>query len=118
MLKVENLGLQYGSRTLFKDVNLSFTNGNCYGIIGANGAGKSTFLKLLAHEIEPTTGDVHLDSKERMSVLVQQKGEAPRPSSGRLSFIDNYLFKFHAQILHGNCSAFLRIGVSRRSREM
>lgn len=53
-----------------------------------------------------------------MSVLVQQKGEAPRLLSGRLSFIDNYLFKFHAQILHGNCSAFLRIGVSRRSREM
>ena len=75
MLKVENLGLQYGSRTLFKDVNLSFTNGNCYGIIGANGAGKSTFLKLLAHEIEPTNGDVHLDPKERMSVLAQDQNK-------------------------------------------
>ena len=75
MLKVVNLGLQYGSRTLFKDVNLTFTNGNCYGIIGANGAGKSTFLKLLAHEIEPTNGEVYLDPKERMSILAQDQNK-------------------------------------------
>ena len=75
MLKVVNLGLQYGSRTLFKDVNLTFTNGNCYGIIGANGAGKSTFLKLLAHEIEPTNGEVCLDPKERMSILAQDQNK-------------------------------------------
>ncbi len=75
MLQVVNLGLQYGSRTLFKDVNLKFTNGNCYGIIGANGAGKSTFLKLLAHEIEPTNGEVYLDPKERMSILAQDQNK-------------------------------------------
>lgn len=75
MLQVVNLGLQYGSRTLFKDVNLTFTNGNCYGIIGANGAGKSTFLKLLAHEIEPTNGEVYLDPKERMSILAQDQNK-------------------------------------------
>ena len=56
MLKTVNLGLQYGSRVLFKGVNISFNKGNCYGIIGANGAGKSTFLKLLSGDIESTTG--------------------------------------------------------------
>ena len=73
MLKTINLGLQYGSRVLFKDVNIQFTKGNCYGIIGANGAGKSTFLKLLSHEIESTTGEVILDKNERMSVLRQDQ---------------------------------------------
>lgn len=73
MLKTINLGLQYGSRVLFKDVNIQFSKGNCYGIIGANGAGKSTFLKLLSHEIESTTGEVILDKNERMSVLKQDQ---------------------------------------------
>ncbi|EJW94168.1 ABC transporter ATP-binding protein, partial [gut metagenome] len=58
---------------LFKDVNIQFSKGNCYGIIGANGAGKSTFLKLLSHEIESTTGEVVLDKNERMSVLKQDQ---------------------------------------------
>ena len=73
MLKTVNLGLQYGSRKLFNNVNISFTKGNCYGIIGANGAGKSTFLKLLSKEIESTTGEVLLDKNERMSVLKQDQ---------------------------------------------
>ena len=73
MLKTVNLGLQYGSRKLFEHVDIAFTKGNCYGIIGANGAGKSTFLKLLSGEIESTTGEVILDKNERMSVLKQDQ---------------------------------------------
>ena len=56
MLTVSNVGLRYGDKKLFEEVNLKFTPGNCYGVIGANGAGKSTFLKILAGEIEPNTG--------------------------------------------------------------
>ena len=73
MLKAVNLGLQYGSRKLFEHVDITFTKGNCYGIIGANGAGKSTFLKLLSKEIESTTGEVIMDKNERMSVLKQDQ---------------------------------------------
>jgi len=71
MLTVSNLSLQFGKRILFDEVNMKFTTGNCYGIIGANGAGKSTFLKILAKEMEPTSGSVSLDSGKRMSVLEQ-----------------------------------------------
>ena len=71
MLNVSNVSLQYGSRVLFKEVNLSFRKGNCYGIIGANGAGKSTFLKILSGELEPNTGDVSHDANERIAVLKQ-----------------------------------------------
>ncbi|AAK80890.1 ATPase subunit of ABC transporter with duplicated ATPase domains [Clostridium acetobutylicum] len=71
MLTVNNVSLRYGGRKLFEDVNLKFTPGNCYGIIGANGAGKSTFLKILSGEIEPNTGDVSVDSNTRISVLKQ-----------------------------------------------
>lgn len=71
MLQVTNVGLRFGDKELFKDVNLKFTKGNCYGIIGANGAGKSTFLKILAGDIEPNTGSVSITEKERMSVLRQ-----------------------------------------------
>ena len=73
MLQVINVSLQYGSKKLFEDVNLKFTKGNCYGIIGANGAGKSTFLKILSGEIEPNKGEVVLDKTERMSVLQQNQ---------------------------------------------
>lgn len=73
MLQVNNISLQYGSKKLFEDVNLKFTKGNCYGIIGANGAGKSTFLKVLSGEVEPNKGDVTLDKTERMSVLQQNQ---------------------------------------------
>ncbi|GEM51083.1 ATP-binding cassette domain-containing protein [Empedobacter brevis] len=71
MLNVSNLSLQFGKRVLFDEVNIKFTNGNCYGIIGANGAGKSTFLKILSGEIDPTSGQVSLEKGKRMSVLEQ-----------------------------------------------
>ena len=71
MLQVTNVGLRFGDKELFKDVNLKFTKGNCYGIIGANGAGKSTFLKILAGDIEANTGSISITEKERMSVLRQ-----------------------------------------------
>ncbi|MDD6793843.1 MAG: ATP-binding cassette domain-containing protein [Clostridiaceae bacterium] len=71
MITVSNVSLRYGGRKLFEDVNLKFTPGNCYGVIGANGAGKSTFLKILAGEVEPNTGDVSLAPNTRMSVLKQ-----------------------------------------------
>ena len=71
MITTNNLSLQFGKRVLYKDVNLKFTPGNCYGIIGANGAGKSTFLKLLSGEIEPTGGVVEVTPGERLSVLQQ-----------------------------------------------
>jgi ATPase subunit of ABC transporter with duplicated ATPase domains len=71
MITVSNLSLRYGKRTLFEDVNLKFTQGNCYGIIGANGAGKSTFLKILSGEIDPTSGTVSFTPGERMAVLSQ-----------------------------------------------
>jgi ATPase subunit of ABC transporter with duplicated ATPase domains len=75
MLSVENLSLQFGKRVLFDEVNISFTQGNCYGIIGANGAGKSTFLKILSGEIDPTTGRANLNSGARMAVLKQDHFE-------------------------------------------
>ncbi len=75
MITVSNLSLRYGKRTLFEDVNLKFTQGNCYGIIGANGAGKSTFLKILAKEIDPNSGSVSFTPGERMAVLKQNHYE-------------------------------------------
>lgn len=71
MLTVSNLSLQFGKRILFDEVNIMFTKGNCYGIIGANGAGKSTFLKILTGKQDPTTGNVSLEPGKRMSVLEQ-----------------------------------------------
>ena len=73
MIQTIDLGLQFGGRKLFEDVNLKFTKGNCYGIIGANGAGKSTFLRLLSGELEPTSGSVVVDKNERVSVLNQNQ---------------------------------------------
>ncbi|MFY8137861.1 MAG: ABC-F family ATP-binding cassette domain-containing protein, partial [Flavobacteriales bacterium] len=75
MLSVSNISLRYGKRTLFEDVNLKFTPGNCYGVIGANGAGKSTFLKILSGVVDPTTGQVIITPGERMSVLKQDHFE-------------------------------------------
>jgi len=72
MLSVSNLSVQFGKRVLFDEVNVSFTQGNCYGIIGANGAGKSTFLKILSGEIDPTSGQVNLEPGKRMSILEQE----------------------------------------------
>ncbi|MEM8848329.1 MAG: ATP-binding cassette domain-containing protein, partial [Bacteroidota bacterium] len=71
MLSVSNLSVQFGKRVLFDEVNVAFTEGNCYGIIGANGAGKSTFLKVLSGKIDPTSGHVHLEPGKRMSILEQ-----------------------------------------------
>jgi len=71
MLSVSNLSVQFGKRVLFDEVNVAFTQGNCYGIIGANGAGKSTFLKILSGQIDPTSGHVHLEPGKRMSILEQ-----------------------------------------------
>jgi ATPase subunit of ABC transporter with duplicated ATPase domains len=75
MLSVSNLSVQFGKRILFDDVNTKFLHGNCYGIIGANGAGKSTFLKIITGEQEPTSGQVHLEKGKRMSVLTQDHYE-------------------------------------------
>jgi len=75
VLSVNNLSLRYGKRALFEEVNLKFTPGHCYGVIGANGAGKSTFLKILSGEIDPTTGKVVMDAGVRMSVLKQNHFE-------------------------------------------
>ena len=73
MIQAVDVTLIVGNKKLFQDVNLKFTKGNCYGIIGANGAGKSTFLKLLSGEIETTKGEIILDKNERMSVLQQNQ---------------------------------------------
>jgi ATPase subunit of ABC transporter with duplicated ATPase domains len=75
MISVNNLSLRYGKRVLFEDVNIRFTEGNCYGVIGANGAGKSTFMKILSGEIDPTTGKVEISKGMRMSVLKQNHYE-------------------------------------------
>jgi ATPase subunit of ABC transporter with duplicated ATPase domains len=75
MISVKNVSLSFGKRVLFDEVNLNFTKGNCYGVIGANGAGKSTFLKILSGEIEPSKGAVEITPGERMSVLKQNHFE-------------------------------------------
>ncbi len=71
MLSINNLSVQFGKRILFDEVNTTFTHGNCYGVIGANGAGKSTFLKIISGEFDPTSGHIHLEPGKRMSVLNQ-----------------------------------------------
>jgi len=73
MITVTNLGLQFGGSKLFDDVNLKFVPGNCYGVIGANGAGKSTFLKILSGEIDYTSGEISIPANVRMSVLKQDQ---------------------------------------------
>ena len=75
MLKVNNVSLRFGTRTLFQNVNLEFKDNNCYGIIGANGAGKSTFLKLISGEIDTTTGEITIGKNERISILRQNHNE-------------------------------------------
>lgn len=75
MISTSNLSLRYGKRVLFEDVNIRFAQGNCYGLIGANGAGKSTFLKILSGEIDPTTGTVDITPGERLAVLKQNHFE-------------------------------------------
>jgi ATPase subunit of ABC transporter with duplicated ATPase domains len=75
MISASGISLRYGKRPLFEDVNIKFTPGNCYGLIGANGAGKSTFLKILSGEIEPSSGEVHITPGERLAVLKQNHFE-------------------------------------------
>ena len=75
MIQVNNLSQQFGKRVLFQDVNLTFSHGNCYGIIGANGAGKSTLMKILSGELTPTSGSVTFGPGERLSVLSQDHFE-------------------------------------------
>ncbi|MBE5108383.1 ATP-binding cassette domain-containing protein [Bacillus thuringiensis] len=75
MITVSNVSLRFADRKLFEDVNIKFTPGNCYGLIGANGAGKSTFIKILSGEIEPSTGDIHITPGERLAVLKQNHFE-------------------------------------------
>ena len=75
MIQVSNVSLKFGKRTLFEDVNIKFTEGNCYGLIGANGSGKSTFLKLLSGEIDTTTGEVTISKDQRLSFLRQDHYE-------------------------------------------
>ena len=71
MISTSKLTLRYGKRALFEDVNIKFTSGNCYGLIGANGTGKSTFLKILSGEIEQSSGEVFITPGERLAVLKQ-----------------------------------------------
>ena len=73
MLSASNISLQYGKRKLFEGVNITFTPGNCYGLIGANGSGKSTFLKILSGEIESTTGIISMPTGKRLSILKQDQ---------------------------------------------
>src|SRR4051795_12442427 len=75
MISVKNVTLAYGKRVLFDEVNLNFIKGNCYGVIGANGAGKSTFLRILSGEIEPNKGSIEISPGERMAVLRQNQFE-------------------------------------------
>ena len=75
MISARNITLSYGKRVLFDEVNINFTKGNCYGVIGANGAGKSTFLKILSGEIEPNKGTVEISPGERLAVLKQNHFE-------------------------------------------
>ncbi|MDH5609013.1 MAG: ATP-binding cassette domain-containing protein [Cyclobacteriaceae bacterium] len=75
MISTQNISLQYGKRVLFDEVNIKFTAGNCYGIIGANGAGKSTFLKILSGDVQPNSGSVHIEPGKRMAVLKQNHHE-------------------------------------------
>ena len=84
MISTSNVSLQYGGRVLFERANVTFSAGNCYGIIGANGAGKSTFLKILSGELEPNKGEVNITPGERLSVLKQ----------------DHYAFDEYLSLIH------------------
>src|SRR6266542_2273643 len=91
MISATNVTLAYGKRVLFKDVNMKFTPGNCYGLIGANGTGKSTFLKILSGEIEPNSGDVIITSGERMAMLKQNHYEFDEFEVIKIVIIEHYI---------------------------
>ena len=67
MISTENISIQFGAKALFQDINITFSKGNKYGLIGANGSGKSTFMKILSGEIEPSSGNIHIDKKNTVS---------------------------------------------------
>lgn len=92
MISANNVSLQYGKRVLFDQVNIKFTEGNCYGIIGANGAGKSTFLKILAGDVPPNSGKVNISPGNRMAVLRQNHFEFDESS------VLNTVIMGHAQL--------------------
>ncbi|MEF9968342.1 MAG: ATP-binding cassette domain-containing protein, partial [Longicatena sp.] len=71
MIGTNNISVRFGQRTLYKEVNIKFTNGNCYGLIGANGAGKSTFLRVLSGDLQPDTGEVYMGNRETLFTLKQ-----------------------------------------------
>tara|TARA_B110000908_G_scaffold57992_1_gene70643 strand:- start:5991 stop:7667 length:1677 start_codon:yes stop_codon:yes gene_type:complete len=99
MLSVSNLSVQFGKRILFDEVNTKFVQGNCYGIIGANGAGKSTFLKIISGKMDPTSGQVHLEKGKRMSVLTQDHYEYDEfPVLETIIMGNKDLFKIKKQI--------------------
>ena len=85
MISTSNVGLSFGGRKLFEGVNIKFSNGNCYGLIGANGAGKSTFVKLLSGEIEPQTGSVDMPPNHRLSCLKQDHFAFDESLAGSMS---------------------------------
>ena len=82
MIQANNVSLQFGKRILFENVNIQFDKGNCYGIIGANGAGKSQFLKILSGELQPNSGEVIMSPGERLSVRRSWRANLPRWTAG------------------------------------
>ena len=102
MISTSNVSLRFGKKALFEDVNIKFTPGNCYGLIGANGAGKSTFLKILTGELEPTSGEVIITPGERLSFLKQDHFQYDEytvldtvsPELFRLCHKNNWIFKY------------------------
>ena len=97
MISTSNITLRVGKKALFEDVNIKFTEGNCYGLIGANGAGKSTFLKILSGQLEPTNGEVIITPGQRLSFLQQHLcgtvllEDDVLPLSGKLYFFSVHL---------------------------
>lgn len=91
MITASDIVVQFGKRILFQDVNLKFTSGNCYGIIGANGAGKSTFLKVISGDLTPTKGSITIAPGERLSVLRQDHFQLTNvPSSKQYYAVTNH----------------------------
>ena len=99
MIQVSNVSLKFGKRVLFEDVNIKFTNGNCYGLIGANGSGKSTFLKLLSGELDTTTGEitilqqipvtVQMDIESQTNTMIREDGVI------QIKYLDNSCLTIH-----------------------
>ena len=106
MITVSGVSLQFGSRKLFEDVNLKFNKGNCYGVIGANGAGKSTFMKILSGEIEPNKGEIIIPRTERLSVLEQNQEKYNDCTAVRTVFLISMHRYAAAMTEHRNTSCY------------